>query len=105
MDWVERINSTIAYIDDNLSGKICYDKIIRKSETNCTMAASFEKEAAELEKSLYLLQTKYSNAAHFVQHTNCKMFAIRRNCNTPWTIVNKLPPGCGFYNWYRPQPV
>jgi len=41
MDWAERINSAIAYIDDSLSGKICYDKISRITLTPISLFQRF----------------------------------------------------------------
>jgi len=67
MDWVERINSAIAYIDDNLSGEICYDKISRITLTPISLFQRFFILAAGVTLSEYIRRRKLTCALSDLQ--------------------------------------
>ena len=70
MNWVERINNAIAYIDDNLLGEICYDKISRITLTPISLFQRFFILVAGVTLSEYIRRRKLTCALHDLQNLN-----------------------------------
>jgi len=70
MDWVERINKALAYIDDNLTGEICYDEISRLTLAPVSLFQRFFILAAGVTLSEYIRRRKLTCALADLQKLN-----------------------------------
>jgi len=70
MDWVERINKALSYIDDNLTDEICHDEISRITLTPVSLFQRFFIMAAGVTLSEYIRRRKLTCALTDLQKSN-----------------------------------
>lgn len=83
MDWIDRLNEAVRYIEDNLTGEIEYEKL---GQIACCSAYHFQRMfnyIAGVPLSEYIRRRKMSLAAVDIQGGEAKIIDVAANTATP----------------------
>lgn len=76
MEWIDRMNQVIDYIEDHLCDEIDYDKVSRISACPIGVFQRIFVLAADIPLSEYIRRRKLTHAAYEIQSTNCKIIDV-----------------------------
>ena len=76
MDWIQRMNLVLEYIENNLDGEIDEDKIAKLSVSSKSMFRRIFTALTDMTLSEYIRKRRLTRAAHDIRNTNEKIIDI-----------------------------